>query len=262
MWKDDTIRYLGAIGGGSINLTFYGFGDSDTSADEGQDFNIEVVGTVQQVKFRIADSPVFVGGKYIFAATDTTFETQGDIPLEGEADLGGLSALVEYDTRDTVFTPNKGLQANLEFSWFSEALGGDYDYGVARAKFRYYWALDKQWTLGFRGDYDAVGDEAPFFALSWVKLRGVPAFRYLGNYVVTVEVEPRYKIDERWSVVGFVGAGRAATEFSNLSDADKVYGFGGGFRYLLARKLGLGVGVDIARGPEDTVGYLTIGSAW
>ena len=34
------------------------------------------------------------------------------------------------------------------------------------------------------------------------------------------------------------------------------------FRYLIARKLGLGAGIDIARGPEDTVGYLTIGSNW
>jgi hypothetical protein len=163
---------------------------------------------------------------------------------------------------ESVFTPNKGLQANLELSWFAEALGGDFDYGVARIDFRYYWALGKTWVLGFRGDFDAIGDEAPFFALAWVKLRGVPAFRYLGNYVVTFEVEPRYKIDERWSVVAFAGAGRAATEISNLNDADKVYGIGGGFRYLLARKLGLGVGIDIARGPEDTVGYLTIGSAW
>jgi hypothetical protein len=56
--------------------------------------------------------------------------------------------------------------------------------------------------------------------------------------------------------------GRAATEAGNLKDAYKVYNYGGGFRYLLAKKLGLGVGIDIARGPEETVGYLTIGSAW
>jgi hypothetical protein len=38
-----------------------------------------------------------------------------------------------------------------------------------------------------------------------VRLRGVPVFRYLGNYVVTLEIEPRYKIDERWSVLVFTG---------------------------------------------------------
>ena len=47
MWGDDTIRYLGAIGGGSVNLTFYGFGDEGTSEDDGLDFNIEGVSLVQ-----------------------------------------------------------------------------------------------------------------------------------------------------------------------------------------------------------------------
>ena len=122
--------------------------------------------------------------------------------------------------------------------------------------------MAQDWILGFRADYDVAGDEAPFYALPFVRLRGVPAFRYLGNYVATLEVEPRYKIDERWSVLVFLGAGRAAKDFSNLRDADKVYGYGTGFRYLIARKLGLGTGIDIARGPEDTVVYLTVGSAW
>jgi len=262
VWKEDTIRYLGAIGGGSANLTFFGFGDQDTSEDEGIDFNIKALGLVQQAKFRIAELPVFVGTKYIFATTDTTFDADTEDVLTGESDLAGLSALVEYDTRDTVFTPNKGMQATVDLTWYSEALGGDFDFGSAKTKFRYYLPVGEPWVLGFRADFDATGDDAPFYALPFVWLRGVPVFRYLGHYVVTFEVEPRYKIDERWSVLVFTGVGRAATELENLRDADKVYNYGTGFRYLIARKLGLGMGVDIARGPEDTVGYLTVGSAW
>jgi hypothetical protein len=262
VWKDDGIRYLGAVGGGSINLTYYGLGDEGTSADDGRDFNIKVIGLVQQVKFRIAKLPVFVGAKYVYAATDTTFDVEEVGPVTGETDLAGISGLFEYDTRDTVFTPNKGFQASLDLSWFSEALGGDFDFGAVDTAFRYYWPLPEHWVLGFRVDYDVVGDEAPFYALSYVKLRGVPVFRYLGNYVATLEIEPRYKIGRRWSVIAFTGVGRAARTFSGLADADKVYSIGTGFRYLIARKLGLGAGVDIARGPEETVPYITVGSAW
>ena len=32
--------------------------------------------------------------------------------------------------------------------------------------------------------------------------------------------------------------------------------------YLLARKQGLGVGIDVAQGPEETAIYFTVGSAW
>jgi hypothetical protein len=37
---------------------------------------------------------------------------------------------------------------------------------------------------------------------------------------------------------------------------------GGGFRYLLARKLGLQTGIDVARGPEETAFYIQVGSSW
>jgi hypothetical protein len=33
-------------------------------------------------------------------------------------------------------------------------------------------------------------------------------------------------------------------------------------RYEIARKFGLHVGIDVARGPEDTAFYLQVGSAW
>jgi hypothetical protein len=262
VWKNDAIRYLAGIGGGEFNLTFYGFGDEDTSEDSGAEFNIEMIGLVQQAKFRIAGTPVFVGGKYVYASTNTIFDADVDAPLSGESELAGVSGLVEYDTRDTVFTPNEGFRVSLDLGWYDEVLGGDFDYGSAKTNFRYYWPIGDPWVLGFRVDFDATGQGAPFYALPFVWLRGVPVFRYLGNYVATVEVEPRYKIDERWSVLAFTGAGRASQELSDLREADQVYNFGAGFRYLLARKLGLGAGIDVARGPEDTVGYLTIGSAW
>ena len=57
-------------------------------------------------------------------------------------------------------------------------------------------------------------------------------------------------------------ATRASLELDTLLDASRVYSYGADFRYLLARKMGLGAGIDVARGPEETVGYLTIGSTW
>lgn len=39
-------------------------------------------------------------------------------------------------------------------------------------------------------------------------------------------------------------------------------GGGGGFRYLLARQLGLQMGMDVGRGPEGWAFYIIFGSAW
>jgi hypothetical protein len=37
---------------------------------------------------------------------------------------------------------------------------------------------------------------------------------------------------------------------------------GVGFRYRIARQLGLDVGIDVARGPEDAIYYIQFGHAW
>lgn len=63
-------------------------------------------------------------------------------------------------------------------------------------------------------------------------------------------------------MVGFGGAARAYGDRVDFSDAENVVAGGVGFRYLTARKLGLYTGLDLARGPEDTVLYIQIGSAW
>jgi len=41
-----------------------------------------------------------------------------------------------------------------------------------------------------------------------------------------------------------------------------IVGAGGGFRYLLARQLGLQMGMDAGRGPEGWAFYIIFGSAW
>lgn len=48
----------------------------------------------------------------------------------------------------------------------------------------------------------------------------------------------------------------------NYSERDGQIAGGLGNRYFLARRLGLRVGLDVARGTEDTAITIIIGSAW
>jgi hypothetical protein len=93
-------------------------------------------------------------------------------------------------------------------------------------------------------------------------LRGIPAMRYQGNHVAVAEAEIGWQLDDRWSLLAFVGAGRAATKLSDLDAAPSRVAKGGGFRYLIASRYGFEMGMDIARGPEDTVFYIQAGTAW
>ncbi len=86
--------------------------------------------------------------------------------------------------------------------------------------------------------------------------------RYQGEEVATVEAEYLWGITPRWSVVFFGGVGKTSAIGDFGVEGETVAAGGMGFRYRLARKYGLQVGVDVARGPEDTAAYLTVGSAW
>jgi len=66
----------------------------------------------------------------------------------------------------------------------------------------------------------------------------------------------------RISAIGFVGIGKAANSYSDFDRVPSRITKGIGIRYMVARKLGMHAGIDVAQGPEDTYWYLQMGSAW
>jgi hypothetical protein len=77
-----------------------------------------------------------------------------------------------------------------------------------------------------------------------------------------LDTELRWNVTPRWALIGFLGAGRAWGTKSTFSQAGIVTAGGVGFRYLVARRLGIYAGLDLAKGPEDTAVYIQAGSAW
>jgi hypothetical protein len=124
-------------------------------------------------------------------------------------------------------------------------------------------------NVGVRVDLRHAEPGAPFWGLPFIDLRGIPAMRYQGNDVLVAETELRCDVTRRWSLVGFAGVGRASRDlldlpefFEERSKAQTAWNAGAGFRYLIARRYGLRMGIDIARGPEDWAFYITVGSSW
>ena len=113
-----------------------------------------------------------------------------------------------------------------------------------------------------RLEAETVNGDVPFFAYPFVDLRGIPALRYQGQDVVLGEAEYLWGVTPRWTVVFFGGVGHTTPIVDLDGESNTVAAGGLGFRYRLARKLGLQTGIDIARGPEDTSFYITVGSAW
>jgi len=112
-----------------------------------------------------------------------------------------------------------------------------------------------------------VTSGAPYFVYPSVEIRGIPNKRDQGQKAFTAEAELNWRMHDRWHLVGFVGSGKTFGENllkreTDFSGADWRSAGGVGFRYEIARKFGMQVGLDVARGPDETAYYLTVGSAW
>ncbi|MCP3866498.1 MAG: BamA/TamA family outer membrane protein [Gammaproteobacteria bacterium] len=264
-WKKDTIRYTGIVGYGDFNLRFYGVESSITPREVGLNFNIQGFFLMQELIFRVKKSNFFVGGRYSFLSSDVKFKLQDQVPGvsddQFDSSTGGLGLIVKYDSRDNIMSPSSGHYAKFEPVFYNRAFGGDFNYTKTKLSNYSYWPVSDV-VLGLRLEGDFTSGDVPFYDAPYIEMRGVPALRHQGEDVVVAEVEARWDIDPRWSLVGFIGSGWAADSVSNIDNNDSIIAGGGGFRYLVARRYGMRMGLDIARGPDDTVIYLAVGSSW
>jgi hypothetical protein len=255
-WREGSIRYLGAAAYASLELTAY------PAATAPLRFRIDAAPLVQELTFTIPGSDLAAGARYVFAATRV--EVSGDAAGAGvterelDALLSGIGPVLRWDGRDSIFSPSRGTRVEASASWFGPWLGSDLEFWRARiAQVSY--APIAPWLVGaLRLDLQFSGGDPPFWARPYVSLRGVPALRYQGEHVFVVETEERIDFTPRWSAVVFGGAGLAASS-PRLTWA---WNAGGGSRYLLARRFGLRVGLDVARGPEEWAFYVIFGNGW
>ena len=82
------------------------------------------------------------------------------------------------------------------------------------------------------------------------------------DHTAVIETELRWSFTPRWAAIGYIGAGRAWGKSTDFGEAPSAVSKGVGFRYLIARRLGLWVGMDYARGPESSTWYIQVGNAW
>jgi hypothetical protein len=265
-WLGDRLQTLAGLGYASVNLDYYGIGDDSVLKNNPLGYNLEPLGGLMQAKYRLGASRWWGGLSYALASTQVKFDappaTPGLPSFQSESRIGGLTPSLTYDSRDTIFTPSRGTYFEATAGFFSEALGGDDEFQRVNLVAMQFLPLHPKWTLGLRADANFSFGDAPFYLRPFVHLRGVPAMRYQGEEVAQIEAELRWQFWRRCSIVGFVGGGAAWNNFERFEKSLAVVTGGTGFRYELARKYGLHMGVDVAFGPEDPVVYVQFGSAW
>ncbi len=265
------LRY--AIGGAYMNVNMdYYFHPDKLNKDVEAEFNIRSIPVFFSVTKQLKDPRYSVALRYLFMHNDLEVKTPAAGPLQQKiddlvrdylsGDIGKLGVELAYDNRDNVFTPNKGLKTYITADWSNPVFASDYKYGQFEGALYCYFPLRHNLITGTRFDVQQVVGDIPFYIKPFIDMRGVPTARYQGKTTALVELEERWDFKYRWSLVFFGGTGKGFDKFSEFDDAEWAWSYGAGFRYLMARKLNLRMGVDFAMGPEGFAYYLVFGTSW
>jgi hypothetical protein len=265
-WLDDRLQTIAGLVYASVNLDFHGIGDDSLLHNDPLGYNLEPRGGMLQTKYRVGGSRFWAGLNYACASTRVSFDAPAGTPglpdFERDSVVSGFTPSLTYDSRDNIFTPTRGTYVEAGAGVFSEALGGDDNFQRVRVLGMHFLPLHPKLSLGLRADVAASFGDTPFYLQPFVNLRGAPIMRYQGEEMAQIEAELRWQFWKRFSVVGFAGGGAAWNDLERFDDTQTVVTGGTGFRYEIARKYGIHMGLDVAFGPDNTAVYVQVGSAW
>lgn len=265
-FDEDRWRYRGGVGRTDVNLNFYGVGGQLESGARSLAYSLDGWMSSQQVMRRLGDTSTYLGARWIYLDLNSKVNLDSTIsrllPDEMARKSSGLGLTLEHDSRDNIFTPNKGWIGAVDALFYDPDWGSDTRFQTYRGHAFGYLPIGKEFVIGGRVDGRAARGAVPFYQLPFIDLRGIPAARYQDQNTAVLETELRWNVTPRWAAIGFVGAGRAWGRNTSFSESDTEVSRGVGFRYLIAKQLGLWVGIDVAKGPDDHAWYIQVGNAW
>ncbi len=259
------IKYRAFGGYASLNLDFYR--EFPQEGERKFSFNIKTIPVLLNMSKEVGSTDLYLGLQYLFAAAEVKPEFEGNYPdffpgKDDKSNNGTLSVFADMDKRDNFFTPSKGFRINVMYGLDDQWTGSDYRYSRLTGFLNWFIPVNRNWISGLRLDGQGVFNRPPFYFLPYLNMRGVPVARYQGFSTVVAETEQRYDFSLRWSAVAFGGLGKAMGKNQPFSDADLIYNYGGGFRYLMARAFGIRGGIDVAASPGNVGWYIVFGHNW
>jgi len=259
------LRLKYSVGGGYANINMDFYRTFDQIGEKQFSFNFKTVPIFLQGIRQLGSSNWFAGLKYLYLKTDVNYN--GTLPSfvkpeDMKSQVSQLGLVTELDNRDNIFTPDAGIKLHFDANLSDNIFGSDFYFWKLNYYGYFYKPISKKLIGGLRVDGQQALGDPPFYLLPYINLRGVPTMRYQGRATILTELEARWDFYKRWSIIGFGGTGKAFDDWSDFGSASLVYSYGTGFRYLMARKFGLRMGIDIAHSPGTWAYYIVFGSNW
>ena len=275
--KQDKYRFASAIGTADVNLDIYGIGKA--AGDNGTFVPLKTKGTgfIGEALYGLKKG-VYIGirGQYRnlklslnrerLDSSDITNQPPDEVAAVidqiGDQLLRqqtvSLGPRFEWDSRDSVFYPKRGVLMDVNTDFFSTGLGSKWSYQYFKVGFNKYIQVGPTQVVAFRGmGCAATGDQVPIYDLCLFgtanDIRGYTGGRYQDRRMFATQGEYRLMLPfdgflGRFGVVAFGGFGGVGGKFSDIGWGDLLPGGGAGARFRLIKKHPINFRVDYGIG--------------
>lgn len=171
----------------------------------------------------------------------------------------GLGIAAAYDTRDNRYNPLTGVFVFTNFLGFPSFLGSHYQFSKFQLDCRKYFNPWLKHVIALQAYTSASGGEVPFYELSLLggdsRMRGYYQGAIRDKVLVDCQVEYRMPVWNIFGVTGFIGTGRVAPNYSELSLDGFHLAYGGGIRIRVDSKNNTNLRFDMGFGPHNVSGF-------
>lgn len=254
-----------------MNYAFYGIGQ--TAGAAGVSIELNQAGPVGLIDGLVRIHPQwYVGARYqvlrmMVGTNDVTIPGGPTLPaLDARLRTAALGPRIEYDSRDSVFYPRRGMLVQGIASFYGEGVGGQRTYQVYQGWMNTYNAVGSRHVLAWHVGSCGAAGSVTFYDLCVLgknqDLRGYPVGQYRDRAMIAVQAEWRSELWWRFGSALFIGGGEVAPDFDSFTWKDTLPGGGVGLRFTLAKRNHVNLRVDYAWGKNSSALYVGVAEAF
>jgi outer membrane protein assembly factor BamA len=249
---------------------FFGVGDSLPTTEE-ESY------TPRILTFQVGVKKKFLG--HMFAGIQYNFEqmtmekvepggllSSGSITGSRGGLCSGFSLSVDWDTRDGVLYPRKGVFLLIAADTYGALSGSDFAFTSLKLDCREYFLVAPNQVLALQVYIRSTAGEVPFHKLSMLGgetlMRGYYRGRFRDKDILAVQAEYRVMVTKRIGVVGFAGLAGVFPAFAEFTFRTIKHSVGTGIRYMVNKREGTTLRVDMAWGQASFGLYFTAQEAF
>jgi len=178
----------------------------------------------------------------------------------------GLGLVISYDSRNNIYYPENGSFYEIASTFFNEKLGSDYNYSKVSIDLRKFHKIVDEQVLGFQFFYNFIGGSAPFYDIpplgGEIIMRGYFTGRYRDRHHFATQLEYRIRAWWKFGLVGFIGMGDVAGDFTKFALKDFKYSYGAGLRFRFDDDELLDLRADVGFGKNSSGFYFSLNQAF